>query len=137
MVSGTQGLEPDTIVIITESYDLGSPATKRYWFALGGGTSGLTIVITGNGAGGGKYLAKVVDPPTYDIVDTGNLNITDFGVTDASSYVIALNAAELGLSTHSVPANSVWPATLLRRQEDGTLIVSFTGFGFFDCVALP
>jgi hypothetical protein len=92
------------------------------------------IVITGNAGGGGKYLAKVLQPGTNDIGESGNVSEAEFGTqytpSATGAKVLALNMAEKGKATHTVAAGSIFDARIVRRNIYNTILaVSFNPGG--------
>lgn len=93
----------------------------------------VVIKITAIAAGGGKYYAKLLQPGTADIAETGAVTEEELGdeftPTDPTLKILALNAAEKGQSTHQLEIGSIHNARVRRRQSNGTLIVNVTPGG--------
>lgn len=79
------------------------------------------VKITGNLSGGGKYNGAVMVPGTSDVSVSGDLGVSDLGVSGAACLV--LNAPEQGVSTHDIGTNTYWPGVVLKVNADGKAVV--------------
>jgi hypothetical protein len=74
---------------------------------VAGGRIFLEAKITGPVSGqGGRYFAKTISRNTI-VATTGNLNEADIGDVAAAADAVVWNLAEMGLSTHDIPTDTI------------------------------
>ncbi len=98
----------------------------------GGQTPGLICKVLTAATKNGAYNGVLLTPPTADIVDTGTLAETDFGVIPSVPNAYILNNQEIGSATHYITTNTannvfVFPCTFIRMESTGIARVAITG----------
>jgi len=89
--------------------------------------------------GGGKYWLKLLQAPTSDISDTGDLAESDFGTvhtpTNTATKYLGLNTPEIGQSTHALDNGTIVNAVLHRHNTNSVIVLRITAYGLADCDA--
>lgn len=84
----------------------------------------LWVEIVEPAAGHGKYLGKIVLPPSDDITESGDVSETSVGESDEEgTEILIVNHTEAGEATWILTAGMKLPGTIRQENEDGKIVV--------------
>lgn len=100
------------------------------------------VKVTGNAAGGGKYLGQVLQGPGT-VSESGDLTEDEIGLRPSSDNCLILNADEVSQSTHDLTAGTPrvkWFIGFPRGTTSGTpgkYVYAINGLDIKDCTGTP
>jgi len=97
----------------------------------------VTVKVTGNASGGGKYTGRILLPTESDVSASGDMGDSELGILPAADNALVLNLQERALSTHALTTGSHDVNHFIGRVErinsDGTYVVHINGIPPYDC----